>query len=151
MTETPLDLDSFLCFAIHSTAHAVQRANKPLMEELGLTYPQYLVMVVLWAEDNQTVSRIGDRLFLESSTLTPLLKRLEAAGLLRRQRDAADERQVRVQLTDQGRALYDKARRVPGWFEQTFCGKSDEARALHEGITRLRNKLTQKHQEHDKA
>ncbi|MFC7557340.1 MarR family winged helix-turn-helix transcriptional regulator [Pseudoroseomonas wenyumeiae] len=144
MTEKPLDLDSFLCFAIHSTAHAVQRANKPLMDKLGLTYPQYLVMVVLWAEDNQTVSRIGDRLFLESSTLTPLLKRLEAAGLVRRQRDTADERQVRVQLTAAGRALHDKARRLPGWFENTFCEKSEEARALHEGIIKLREQLMQK-------
>jgi DNA-binding MarR family transcriptional regulator len=147
MTEKPLDLDSFLCFAIHSTAHAVQRANKPLMDKLGLTYPQYLVMVVLWAEDNQTVSRIGDRLFLESSTLTPLLKRLEAAGLVRRQRDTADERQVRVQLTAAGRALHDKARRLPGWFENTFCEKSEEGRALHEGIIKLREQLLQKNGE----
>jgi DNA-binding MarR family transcriptional regulator len=147
MTEKPLDLDSFLCFAIHSTAHAVQRANKPLMDKLGLTYPQYLVMVVLWGEDNQTVSRIGDRLFLESSTLTPLLKRLEAAGLVRRQRDTADERQVRVQLTAAGRALHDKARRLPGWFENTFCEKSEEARALHEGIIKLREQLLQKNGE----
>jgi DNA-binding MarR family transcriptional regulator len=144
MTEKPLNLDSFLCFAIHSTAHAVQRANKPLLDKLGLTYPQYLVMVVLWAEDNQTVGRIGDRLFLESSTLTPLLKRLEATGLVQRQRDAVDERQVRVQLTEAGRALHDKACRLPGWFEQTFCGETDEARALHKGIIKLREKLMQK-------
>jgi DNA-binding MarR family transcriptional regulator len=147
MTETPLDLDTFLCFAIHSTAHAVQRANKPLMDELGLTYSQYLVMVVLWTEDNQTVSRIGERLFLDSSTLTPLLKRLEAAGLLRRQRDMADERQVRVQLTKAGRALHNKARRVPGWFEQTFCGESEDARTLHQGIVRLREQLMQKNRQ----
>ncbi|MFC7557394.1 MarR family winged helix-turn-helix transcriptional regulator [Pseudoroseomonas wenyumeiae] len=113
MTEKPLDLDSFLCFAIHSTAHAVQRANKPLMDKLGLTYPQYLVMVVLWAEDNQTVSRIGDRLFLESSTLTPLLKRLEAAGLVRRQRDTADERQVGA--TDRSRPRPARQGAPPAW------------------------------------
>jgi DNA-binding MarR family transcriptional regulator len=147
MTETPLDLDSFLCFAIHSTAHAVQCANKPLMDKLGLTYPQYLVMVVLWAEDNQTVSRIGDRLFLGSSTLTPLLKRLEATGLLRRQRDTADERQVRVQLTEAGRALHNQVRRLPGWFENTFCETSEEARALHQGIIKLREQLMQKNGE----
>ncbi|RMI17072.1 MarR family transcriptional regulator [Pseudoroseomonas wenyumeiae] len=147
MIEKPLDLDSFLCFAIHSTAHAVQRANKPLMDALGLTYPQYLVMVVLWAEDNQTVSRIGERLFLESSTLTPLLKRLEAAGLVRRQRDTADERQVRVQLTAAGRTLHDKARRLPGWFENTFCEKFEEARALHKGIIKLREQLLHKNGE----
>ncbi|MBO1073356.1 MarR family winged helix-turn-helix transcriptional regulator [Roseomonas marmotae] len=141
MSQNYLDLDNFLCFAIHSTAHAIQRANKPLMDELGLTYPQYLVMVVLWAEDNQTVSGIGERLFLESSTLTPLLKRLEAAGLVHRTRDTADERQVRVRLTEQGRALYEKANRIPGWFEKTFGEKSDEAKALRDSVTKLRDCL----------
>src|SRR4051812_28992647 len=86
MTETHLKLDEFLCFAIHSAAQAIGRANKPLLDKLGLTYPQFLVMLVLWAEDDQTVSRIGDRLFLESNTLTPLLKRLEAAGYIHRTR-----------------------------------------------------------------
>jgi DNA-binding MarR family transcriptional regulator len=144
MTEKPLDLDNMLCFAIHSAAHAIQRANKPLIDKLGLTYPQYLVMVVLWAEDNQTVGSIGDRLFLESSTLTPLLKRLQTAGLVQRVRDAADERQVRVQLTEQGRALAEKAKGLPEWYRHTFCEKSDEARALRESITRLRDSLIQK-------
>ena len=144
MTEKPANLDDLLCFAVHSTAHAIQRANKPLMEKLGLTYPQYLVMVVLWSEDNQTVGSIGDRLFLESSTLTPLLKRLQSAGLVQRVRDATDERQVRIQLTDQGRALAEKAKQTPEWFRQTFCEKSDEARALRENITRLRDSLIQK-------
>lgn len=144
MTEKPANLDDLLCFAVHSAAHAIQRANKPLMEKLGLTYPQYLVMVVLWSEDNQTVGSIGDRLFLESSTLTPLLKRLQAAGLVQRVRDAADERQVRIQLTDQGRALAEKAKRTPEWFRHTFCEKSDEAKALRESITRLRDSLIQK-------
>ncbi|MBC9178215.1 MarR family winged helix-turn-helix transcriptional regulator [Pseudoroseomonas ludipueritiae] len=144
MTEKPANLDDLLCFAVHSAAHAIQRANKPLMEKLGLTYPQYLVMVVLWSEDNQTVGSIGDRLFLESSTLTPLLKRLQAAGLVQRVRDATDERQVRIQLTDQGRALAEKAKQTPEWLRHTFCEKSDEARALRESITRLRDSLVQK-------
>lgn len=144
MTEKPANLDDLLCFAVHSAAHAIQRANKPLMEKLGLTYPQYLVMVVLWSEDNQTVGSIGDRLFLESSTLTPLLKRLQAAGLVQRVRDATDERQVRIQLTDQGRALAEKAKQTPEWFRHTFCEKSDEARALRQSITRLRDSLIQK-------
>ncbi|MCI0753660.1 MarR family winged helix-turn-helix transcriptional regulator [Teichococcus vastitatis] len=143
-TDDPLKLENFLCFAIHSTAHAIQRANKPLLDQLGLTYPQYLVMVVLWAEDDQTVSAIGDRLFLESSTLTPLLKRLQAAGLIERARDAEDERQVRIRLTEQGRALHNKARTLPGWFEHTFCDQSQEAKDLHEAVVRLRNKLTAK-------
>jgi DNA-binding MarR family transcriptional regulator len=144
MTEKPVNLDTMLCFAIHSAAHAIQRANKPLLDKLGLTYPQYLVMVVLWAEDNQTVGSLGDRLFLESSTLTPLLKRLQAAGLVQRVRDAADERQVRVQLTEQGRALAEKAKSLPGWYRQTFCEKSENAEALRENITRLRDSLIQK-------
>jgi DNA-binding MarR family transcriptional regulator len=143
-TNDPLKLENFLCFAIHSTAHAIQRANKPMLDQLGLTYPQYLVMVVLWAEDGQTVSAIGDRLFLESSTLTPLLKRLQTAGLIKRTRDAEDERQVRIHLTEQGVALRDKARSLPIWFERTFCEQSQEAKELHEAVVKLRNQLNSK-------
>jgi len=106
---SPLPLDDQLCYAIYSAAIAVQRAYKPLLDELGLTYPQYLVLNVLWRQDGQTVGGIADRLALESSTLTPLLKRLEAAGLLRRTRNPDNERQVVVELTDQGRALRAKA------------------------------------------
>ncbi|MDJ0386923.1 MarR family transcriptional regulator [Roseomonas sp. E05] len=143
MPEPRLDLDDFLCFAIHSTAHAIQRANKPQLDALGLTYPQYLVMVVLWMQDDQTVGSIGERLFLESSTLTPLLKRLETAGYLRRVRDAADERQVRVRLTEEGRALREKVRHTPGWLEQAFGGNTEEAKALRESVIRLRDRLLQ--------
>ena len=109
MAHPCLGLDDFLCFALRSTAQAVIRANKPMLDKLDLTYPQYLVMVALWGEDNQTVGGIGDKLFLESSTLTPLLKRLAAAGLVRRARCAGDEREVRVSLTKQGRAHHDEA------------------------------------------
>jgi DNA-binding MarR family transcriptional regulator len=137
-----LDLDNFLCFAFHSTAQAIGRANKPMLDKLGLTYPQYLVMVVLWAEDDQTVGRIGERLYLESSTLTPLLKRLEAAGHIRRTRDAADERQVRVRLTDQGRALHDTAaEHPPEWVERCFGGDRAAVRALKDRIVALRDRL----------
>jgi DNA-binding MarR family transcriptional regulator len=139
MSENQLDLDEFLCFAIHSAAQAVGRANKPLLEKLGLTYPQFLVMLVLWTHDDQTVGQIGERLFLESNTLTPLLKRLEAAGLIHRARDATDERQVRIRLTAQGRALQQVARTVhPTWVERCFEGDLAEAKALRERITRLR-------------
>jgi DNA-binding MarR family transcriptional regulator len=142
MTESRLDLDEFLCFAIHSTAQAVGRANKPLLDKLGLTYAQFLVMLVLWAEDDQTVSRIGDRLFLESNTLTPLLKRLEAAGYIRRTRDAADERQVRIRLTEQGEALREKAKAEKvEWIDRAFDGDLDAARALRQRITALRDRL----------
>src|SRR6202521_5867464 len=111
--DQPLLLGNQLCFAIYSTAHAFNRVYKPLLDRLGLTYPQYLVMLVLWEGDGLTVKEIGERLFLDSGTLTPLLKRLEAAGRVHRTRDHADERQVRVTLTDAGRALREQAAAVP--------------------------------------
>ena len=101
-------LDDFLCFAIYSTNLAVNRVYKPLLDELGLTYPQYIVLIALYDEDNQTVGGLGDKLFLDSSTLTPLLKRMEAMGHLTRQRDPEDERQVRMRLTPQGRSVREK-------------------------------------------
>lgn len=105
----PLPLDDQLCYAIYSAGMAIQRVYKPLLDELGLTYPQYLVLNVLWREDGQTVGGIAESLALESSTLTPLLKRLEAAGLVRRTRNPENERQVVVALTDAGRALRARA------------------------------------------
>lgn len=101
----PVPLDDQLCYAIYSAGIAIQRLYKPLLDELGLTYPQYLVLNVLWREDEQTVGGIAEKLALESSTLTPLLKRLEAAALLRRTRNPDNERQVVIALTEQGRAL----------------------------------------------
>jgi DNA-binding MarR family transcriptional regulator len=106
-------LDNQLCFAVYAASHAFNATYKPLLEPLGLTYPQYLAMLVLWQEDGVTVSAIGSRLGLDSGTLTPLLKRLEAAGLVARLRDAADERQVRITLTGAGRALKQKAKGIP--------------------------------------
>jgi DNA-binding MarR family transcriptional regulator len=147
MSETPstspsLDLNEFLCFALHSTAQAIGRANKPMLERIGLTYPQYLVMIVLWKEDNRTVSAIGEKLFLESSTLTPLLKRLEALGHIRRERDTVDERQVRIRLTEQGRALHDKACALhPDWMEQAFGGDREAVHDLKRRVLALRDKL----------
>ncbi len=101
-------LADFLCFAIYSANLAYGRAYKPILEELGLTYTQYITIVALWEEDNQTVSGLGEKLFLESNTLTPILKKLEGMGYLRRQRDSADERQVLVSLTEAGRRLREK-------------------------------------------
>ena len=101
-------LADFLCFAIYSANLAYGRAYKPILEELGLTYTQYIAIVALWEQDNQTVGSLGEKLFLESNTLTPILKKLEAMGYLRRQRNAADERQVKVSLTDSGRRLREK-------------------------------------------
>jgi MarR family transcriptional regulator, organic hydroperoxide resistance regulator len=97
-------LGEFLCFAIYSAHLAVNRVYKPLLDDLGLTYPQYLVLAALYEQDDQTVGGLGDKLFLDSSTLTPLLKRMESAGYLTRQRDPQDERQVRIRLTQRGRS-----------------------------------------------
>jgi DNA-binding MarR family transcriptional regulator len=112
-TDLPLLLGNQLCFAIYSTAHAFNRVYKPLLKRLGLTYPQYLVMLVLWERDGVPVKDIGERLFLDSGTLTPLLKRLEAAELIKRTRGTKDERQVLIALTSRGQALREKARAVP--------------------------------------
>ena len=105
----PVPLDDQLCYAIYSAGIAIQRAYKPLLDELGLTYPQYLVLNILWREDRQPVGRIAEQLALESSTMTPLLKRLEAAGLVVRTRNPANERQVVVALTDVGRDIRGRA------------------------------------------
>lgn len=98
-------LDEFLCFAIYSTNLALGKAYKPMLDELGLTYTQYIAIIALWEEDDQTVTGLGEKLFLESNTLTPILKKLEAMGYVRRQRDPKDERQVRVGLTEAGHRL----------------------------------------------
>jgi MarR family transcriptional regulator, organic hydroperoxide resistance regulator len=108
-----LALDHQLCFALYSTSLAMTKLYKPLLEPLGLTYPQYLVMLVLWEQDGLTVSALGERLFLDSGTLTPLLKRLESAVLIQRTRDAEDERRVRIHLTAGGRAMRERALPIP--------------------------------------
>lgn len=139
--ESQLKLENFLCFAIYSTANAVTRAYQPRLSALKLTYPQYLVMVVLWEEENQTVTAIGDKLGLDSGTLTPLLKRLEAAGLISRQRDKADERQVLINLTDGGRAMRERAESVPIAMGQAFGCTMDEARGMRAELINLRDNL----------
>ncbi len=101
----PLSLDQHLCYALYSANLVIGRAYKPLLDAMEITYPQYLVLQVLWEKDNQPVGAIADRLLLESSTLTPLLKRLETSGVVERARNPEDERQVLVRLTDKGRAL----------------------------------------------
>ena len=111
--EDALKLGEFLCFAIYSASHAFNRVYKPLLGELGLTYPQYLAMVGLWEQDDQTVGSLGEKLSLNSSTLTPLLKRLEVQGQIRRSRDPDDERQVRVRLTESGKTMRERARKIP--------------------------------------
>ena len=130
-----------LCFAIYGAAHAFNRAYKPLLDPLGLTYPQYLVMRTLWMEDDQTVKVIGERLGLDSGTLSPLLKRLEQAELVRRVRDRDDERQVRIMLTDKGRGLEAEAAGVMGAIGSAVGCSLDEAEALRTGLLDLRRRL----------
>ncbi len=104
-----LRLENQLCFGLYAAAHAMNRAYRPMLKRLGLTYPQYLVMLALWERDRQSVSELGLRLRLDSGTLTPLLKRLEPAGLVTRSRSRADEREVEIALTPRGRAMRDEA------------------------------------------
>ena len=136
-----LRLDNQICFAVYSAAHAFNRVYKPLLDRLGLTYPQYLVMLVLWERDGVPVKDIGERLFLDSGTLTPLLKRLETAGLVRRTRSTEDERQVLIDLTPLGQALKEKARAVPqSILEASDCSVADLI-TLKGEIVSLRNRL----------
>ena len=109
----PLQLDDQLCFALYSASRAVTRAYAPLLQPLGLTYPQYLVLLVLWERDGVSVKQLGERLALDSGTLTPLLQRLASQGLVERRRGDDDERVVRIHLTAAGRALRNKARKIP--------------------------------------
>jgi DNA-binding MarR family transcriptional regulator len=138
---TALKLDNFLCFAVYTAGHAFNRLYKPLLDRLGLTYPQYLAMVALWDRDDQTVGELGDKLFLESNTLTPLLKRLEGMGLVARVRDKADERQVRLHLTQAGRELRAKAETVPGCVLDATRMSAAEASELTAAVAKLRETL----------
>lgn len=140
-----LQLDRQLCFALYSASHAMTRAYQPLLAPLGLTYPQYLVMLVLWEQDGLGVSQLGERLNLDSATLTPLLKRLEAAGHVQRLRDAADERRVRLQLTAQGRALREQARAIPPQLAATTGCGLDELASLTRRLAELRDRLRATH------
>ncbi|QDZ00646.1 MarR family transcriptional regulator [Nitratireductor mangrovi] len=137
----PLPLDEQLCYAIYSAGMAVQRVYKPLLDELGLTYPQYLVLNVLWREDSQTVGRIADGLALESSTLTPLLKRLETAGLVRRARNPENERQVVVALTDAGRDLRSRAGCLAEALISTSGQEPGHLNAIASDLRRLRDAI----------
>lgn len=131
-------LDNQLCFALYSASLTMTKIYKPLLQELGLTYPQYLVLLTLWERDDVTVSTLGERLFLDSGTLTPLLKRLEAAGLLSRQRALEDERQVIVSLTEAGWQLRQQAQTIPQEIGCSVGCSIAEVRALTAELQRLR-------------
>jgi DNA-binding MarR family transcriptional regulator len=137
----PLRLDNQICFAVYSAALAFNRVYKPLLDRLGLTYPQYLVMLVLWERDGVPLKDIGERLFLDSGTLTPLLKRLEAAQLVKRTRSTADERQVLIALTHHGLALKEKARAVPMSILEASACSVGELTAMKNEIVALRDRL----------
>ncbi|WP_341207957.1 MarR family transcriptional regulator [uncultured Sphingomonas sp.] len=134
-------LDEQLCFSLYSASMAVGRAYKPLLDAIGITYPQYLVLHALWEQDARTIGAIAERLALESSTVTPLVKRLEAAGHVARQRNPDDERQVRVLLTDSGRAL----RQQCGCLAEELVARSgmslDQLASLNQQIAALRSAL----------
>lgn len=140
LAEQALLLDNQLCFAMYSASLAMTKSYKKMLKALDLTYPQYLVMMVLWEQDGIIVSELGKRLYLDSGTLTPLLKRMESMGLLHRQRDTGDERRVAVKLSDAGRALRKKALAVP---EQMACllPPIPQVMAMRDELHALRDKL----------
>ncbi|MBQ0919181.1 MarR family transcriptional regulator [Hydrogenophaga aromaticivorans] len=142
LSEQALLLDNQLCFALYSASLAMTKLYKPLLDELGLTYPQYLALLVLWEQDGVAVSELGERLYLDSGTLTPLLKRMETAGLVTRLRDATDERRVLIRLTADGRKLKTRAQRIPGCVLQASQCDVAEALALTHQVQTLRNRLT---------
>lgn len=137
-----LQLDKQLCFALYATSLAMTKLYKPLLDRLGLTYPQYLVMLVLWEHGEQTVSELGERLFLDSGTLTPLLKRLQSAGLVDRRRDSADERRVIVHLTPAGEALREAAIQVPVEVACATQCSLEEIAELRQRLHGLRRRLS---------
>ena len=139
--QAPLQLSHQLCFAIYSCAHGFNRVYKPLLAPLGLTYPQYLVMLVLWEQDGVTVNKIGEQLFLDSGTLTPLLKRLEATQLVRRSRSTEDARRVLISLTPHGHALKEKARAVPQAIVAASACSVGELAAIKNELIALRDRL----------
>jgi len=134
-------LDEQLCFAMYSTMLGLNKVYRRLLKDLGLTYPQYLVMLVLWEQDELTVSEIGARLFLDSPTLTPLLKRLEANGLVARQRSGSDERQVVVSLSAVGRRLRGQAKDIPGCVAAAMECSLTEIETLRKRLVDMRSVL----------
>ena len=134
-------LDNQLCYSLYSASLAMTKLYKPLLDAMGLTYPQYLVMLVLWESDGPTVSTLGERLSLDSGTLTPLLKRLEAAGWLSRQRSSADERRVHVWLSPAGKQLQTRAAHIPACVVAQSGLPLRELVALNQQIKNLRSAM----------
>lgn len=141
-TDSALQLDNQLCFALYSASLAMTKLYKPLLAALGLTYPQYLAMLVLWERDGLMVSELGERLFLDSGTLTPLLKRLETAGLIARIRALDDERRVHITLTPAGRKLKSRAARIPACVVKAAQRPMSDIVSLTRQVQALRQRLT---------
>jgi DNA-binding MarR family transcriptional regulator len=140
-TSVPLGLGEFLCFAVYSANHAFNRVYQPLLKDPGLTYPQFIAMVLLWERDNQTVGDLGQKLFLQSNTLTPMLKRLESLGYIKRSRDSADERQVRIKLTEAGRKLQLRASDIVRSVRDATGLQDKQVKELIEEVNALRKAL----------
>lgn len=136
-----LALSEFLCFSIYSAGHAFNQFYRPLLDRIGLTYPQYLVMVALWSKDGQTVKELGQALFLESNTLTPMLKRLEGLGYIDRKRNPKDERQVCVGLTEEGKALRAQAASIPECVLEAAGVSRRDLRRIQVDIAAIRDRL----------
>ncbi|MBD9529932.1 MarR family winged helix-turn-helix transcriptional regulator [Paracoccus sp. PAR01] len=130
-----------LCFSIYSAGHAFTQLYRPLLGKIGLTYPQYLVMLTLWRRDGQNVKELGNTLFLDSSTLTPLLKRLDAAGLITRKRNPKDEREVLLTLTEEGRALQSEAADVMKCVEDALALNGETIDAIRASVDDIRDRL----------
>jgi DNA-binding MarR family transcriptional regulator len=137
-----LQLDNQVCFPLYALSRQITALYRPLLETLDLTYPQYLVLLLLWENDGVTVSDIGERLLLDSGTLTPLLKRMEQKGLVSRRRNPADERQVTIQLTESGRALQEQARAVPTSLQNSLQLNDDQLTALRSQLTTLLDQIS---------
>jgi MarR family transcriptional regulator, organic hydroperoxide resistance regulator len=137
----PLEIGEFLCFAVYSANHAFNRVYQPLLKELGLTYPQFIAMVLLWEHDDQTVGELGAKLFLQSNTLTPMLKRLESLAYVKRDRDPADERQVRIKLTEAGRKLHLRASDIVRLVRDATGLQEKGVQELVADVNALRNSL----------
>jgi MarR family transcriptional regulator, organic hydroperoxide resistance regulator len=137
-----LSIANQVCFPLYALSRQVTAHYRPLLEQVGLTYPQYLVMLLLWETDNQSVGAIGDRLLLDSGTLTPLLKRMEQKGLITRKRNAADERQVSIQLTDAGKALHERAVDIPVQLQHSMHLTDQQTVSLRDQLVTLLDQIT---------
>lgn len=141
MTHAPFGTDDLICFALYSANNAMTRLYRPMLSRLGLTYPQYLVLVSLWNRDGKTVGQLGEELGLESNTLTPLLKRMADAGLVRRERSEQDERVVTISVTDQANALKPQVAEIMGCIFDATGLSLDDAKDLRDAITSLRDTI----------